>query len=150
MGVNEIKFLNLLKIKDSDMDTYVPLSYLAGKFKERYGDPVGVRGTKVSYAINDKSKATLLYQNCSVTCALCRVNSYIRIDTEPAISYCLAAEPINIVSEATRNDVDGLIYKLKLAYSQMGHPTGYVYSPVSRRSGQQSAMDQIHRSGAEE
>ncbi len=149
MGVNEIKFLNLLKVKDSDMDTYVPLSYLADKFEERYGNPVDVRGVKVSYAVNSKSRVTLLYQYCSVTCALCRVNSYVRIDTDPAVSYCLAAEPISIAHEAAQNDKDGLIRKLSLAYSRMGHPTGYVYSPISRGSNQQPATDSIRFSEIE-
>ncbi len=133
MGVEEIKFLSLLKVKESDMDTYVPLKYISEKLEERYGKPIEVRGVKISYAINSKSKATLLYQYCSVGCNICRVDGYLRLSPEPSISYCLAAEPISIAEEAVRNDRKGLLKKLHMAEERKGHPTGYSYVVAQRR-----------------
>ncbi len=133
IGVSEIKFLEILKVKEEDGDLYFPLAELTERLKKKYGEPKVAGSTKMAFPVNEKTSALLVYQYCSVGCNVCRVEGFLRIDPEPALSYCLAAEPVSIGEEASKGDVEGLKAKFELAMNGMGKPTGYTYSVKGRK-----------------
>jgi len=133
IGVSEVKFLSILEAKPGDAKLYVPLEGVGKRLEQKYGAPEVTGSTKVGFRVNELTKAVLVYQYCSVGCDVCKVEGFMRIDPLPALSYCLAAEPISIAEEAAKKDIAGLRAKLKLAMNGMGKPTGYTYKLEDRR-----------------
>jgi len=133
MGVSQIKFLEILKITEHDGKIYTPLKDIADMLKQKYGEPTASM-SKLYFKINEKTSVVVVYQYCTIGCNVCKGDSFIRIDPTPALSYCLAAEPVKIGEELRKKDIKGLRNRLIEVVSKMGEPTGYTYSVQHRRS----------------
>lgn len=132
-GVKAVNLLGLLQITEEDKKRHYPLPSIVAMLADKYGQPEVASSTRLRFRIKEDVYADVVYQFCMVGCSVCRTDGFIRFDPTPAISYCLASEPISIKDPISSNDSLHIRQLFLEAVGRMGQPTGYEYQILSRR-----------------
>jgi molybdenum cofactor biosynthesis enzyme MoaA len=124
LGVKQVNLLGMLKLSESDVSTYVPLSEVSGALREEFGEAVAHTSTRMRLRPSTSFCIDLVYQYCMVGCDVCRSDGFIRMDPSLSLSYCLASGPISVGHLVQQRQFDELRAAFKAAIGAMGGPTG--------------------------